>query len=88
MSALVSPVTVSSVKGRRASSTPAITIPPDRRILRLPAVEDVTGIKKTKIYDEIKQGRFPQPVRLGTRSVGWLADEVQLWITQRAAERS
>ena len=87
MSALVSPVTVSSVKGRRASSTPA-TIPPDRRILRLPAVEDVTGIKKTKIYDEIKQGRFPQPVRLGTRSVGWLADEVQLWITQRAAERS
>lgn len=88
MSALVSPVTVSSVKGRRSPSTPASTIPPDRRILRLPAVEDVTGIKKTKIYDEIKNGRFPQPVRLGTRSVGWLADEIQDWISARAAQRS
>ena len=58
------------------------------RILRLPAVETAVGFKKSKLYDLIQEGQFPQPVRLGNKSVGWLADEVQAWINARAASRS
>ena len=58
------------------------------RILRLPAVEAAVGFKKSKLYELIQEGQFPQPVRLGAKSVGWLAEEVQAWIKQRAAMRS
>lgn len=89
---LVSPDVAPSVKervGRGRTHTPANTLPPDfPRILRLPAVEAAAGFKKSKIYAMVKEGQFPQPVRLGNKSVGWLADEVQGWISARAAQRA
>ena len=75
--------------GRGKSHVGSDTLPPGfPRVLRLPAVECAVGFKKSKLYDLIKEGQFPQPVRLGAKSVGWLADEVQAWIKQRAASRS
>ena len=50
------------------------------KLLRLPEVESTTGLKKSAIYERVKSGKFPQPVRLGTKSVAWRFDEVQQWI--------
>ena len=33
------------------------------------------------IYQYIKDGAFPKPVRLGPRAVGWLEADVSDWIT-------
>ena len=94
-SSIVSAVPAPSVKihgvrsGRGKTHTPSDTLPQGfPRILRLPAVEAAAGFKKSKLYAMVKEGQFPQPVRLGNRSVGWLADEVQAWIAARAAQRS
>jgi prophage regulatory protein len=57
-----------------------------RRILRLPEVEAVTGKKRSQIYDDILDGRFPAPVPLGERAVGWI-EEVAAWQDARIAER-
>ena len=38
-------------------------------LLRLPEVEAVVGVKKSKIYSLVQEGQFPAPVRLGPRSV-------------------
>ena len=83
-------VKIRSVRsGRGKTHLANDTLPPDfPRILRLPAVEAAAGFKKSKIYELVKEGQFPQPVRLGAKSVGWLADEVQAWIAARAAMRS
>jgi len=51
-----------------------------KRIIRLPAVLDATGQGKSKVYQLIKEGKFPAPVRLGARNVGWIESEVQKWI--------
>ena len=95
VASVVSPLPESSVKiravrsGRGKSHIPNDTLPPNfPRILRLPAVEAAAGFKKSKIYEMVKEGQFPQPVRLGNKSVGWLADEVQAWISARASQRS
>ncbi len=56
-------------------------------ILRLPAVEEATDLKKWTIYQKIKQGTFPRPVKLGPNSVGWLDSEVGDWQEKRIAER-
>jgi len=41
-------------------------------ILRLPTVKDRTGLSRSTIYLRISQGKFPKPVSLGGRAVGWI----------------
>ncbi len=33
------------------------------------------------------EGNFPKRVKLGARKIGWLMDEVVMWIEQRSARR-
>ncbi len=54
-----------------------------RTLLRLNAVEDAIGCKKSKIYADIREGNFPAPVKLGPKSVAWRSDEIQQWIDER-----
>jgi prophage regulatory protein len=46
-------------------------------ILRLPAVKTSTGLSRSTIYLRVSQGKFPKPVSLGARAVGWLENEIQ-----------
>lgn len=52
-------------------------------ILRLPAVKARTGLSRSTIYLRVSEGRFPKPVGLGGRAVGWLEAEVQDWLQRR-----
>ena len=54
-------------------------------ILRLPAVKAVTGLSRSTIYLRISEGRFPKPVSLGDRAVGWIEAEVQEWLQKQIA---
>lgn len=56
-------------------------------ILRLPAVRARTGLGKTMLYAAIAAGTFPPGVRLGARSVGWRASDVDKWIASRVSTR-
>lgn len=56
-------------------------------ILRLPEVITKTGRSRSTIYSDIEAGRFPKPVKLGARAIGFVADEVDAWIAARIAER-
>ena len=56
-------------------------------ILRRKAVEARTGLSRSTIYDYIRAGRFPAPVRVGDRAVGWVASEVDSWLAAQV-ERS
>ena len=53
------------------------------RILRLPAVKARTGLSRSTIYLRISEGRFPRPVSLGGRAVGWIEAEVDAWLTRQ-----
>jgi len=55
-------------------------------ILRRKQVEQRTGLSRSTIYDRIKAGEFPAPVRLGEHAVGWLEHEVHDWLTACIAE--
>ncbi len=57
------------------------------RILRQPAVADRTGLSRSSIYQRVKEGRFPAPVTLGDRAVGWLESEIDAWIAERISAR-
>jgi prophage regulatory protein len=55
-------------------------------ILRLPAVKTRTGLSRSTIYQRIAEGRFPEPVSLGGRAVGWIDIEVDAWISAQIAK--
>lgn len=54
-----------------------------KKILRLPAVKNKTGLSRSSIYSGISSKRFPAPIALGVRTVGWLETEIDAWIDQR-----
>ena len=54
-----------------------------RTILRLPQVMKRTGLSRSTIYLRISEGRFPQPISLGPRTVGWIEEEIDSWIEER-----
>jgi prophage regulatory protein len=49
-------------------------------ILRLPAVKTRTGLSRSTIYLRVAEGRFPTPISLGARAVGWIDAEVEAWL--------
>ena len=53
------------------------------KILRLPAVKAVTGLSRSTISLRISQDRFPKPVSLGGRAVGWVEAEITEWLDQQ-----
>ncbi len=52
-------------------------------ILRLPQVQSRTGLSRSTIYAFVSQGRFPKPIALGARSVGWISSSIDSWIESR-----
>ena len=58
-----------------------------RQILRLGQVKAKTGLSRSSIYNFIKSAGFPQSVPLGLRAVGWLNEDINVWIESRVALR-
>ena len=52
-------------------------------VLRLPAVKSRTGLSRSTIYLRVAEGRFPRPINLGGRAVGWMEAEVEAWLQGR-----
>ena len=59
---------------------------PPIRFLRLPEVLERTGLSRSTIYVRLAERRFPRPVSLGGRAVGWIEAEVDEWVRERIAE--
>ncbi|MCE3004464.1 MAG: AlpA family transcriptional regulator [Xanthomonadaceae bacterium] len=57
-----------------------------RRLLRLPDVQAIVGLRRSEIYRRIRNGTFPAPIRLGTNAVAWLQSDLDAWIAARVAE--
>ena len=56
------------------------------RILRLPDVLERIGVSRSTLYLWVSKGRFPAPIQLGERSIGWIESDVTAWIERKVAE--
>lgn len=48
-------------------------------IHRLPAVMKLSGKGRTQLMEDVKAGRFPAPVRIGLRAIGWKSSSIRQW---------
>lgn len=58
------------------------------RFIRIREAIKKTGLSKSSIYDLMAQGRFPQTVRLSSRSVAFVEAEIDDWMKKRIASRN
>lgn len=58
-----------------------------RRVLRKAELAQSLGVSKLWLERESQAGRFPKPIQLSARAVGWLADDVDAWLAAKAAAR-
>ena len=56
-----------------------------RELLRLRDLLKVVPISRSVIYDMVKRGEFPKPVKVGPRAVAWRMSDVRDWIDSRPA---
>lgn len=57
------------------------------RLLRLEQVGEITGLRRSMVYQLEAEGGFPRRVKLAARAVGWVESEVRAWIAARIATR-
>lgn len=57
------------------------------KILRLKAVQEMTGLGRSSIYSYMASNTFPRSIKLGPRSIGWVEESILNWIQERQKER-
>ncbi len=55
--------------------------------IRLPTVIARVGLSRSSIYEKIKQGKFPPPVKIGPRASAWVESELDDWLESCLTDR-
>lgn len=58
-----------------------------RSVIKIRGVTLVTQISRSAIYELIKKGLFPKPIKLGVRASGWFESEIEQWLEEKAKQR-
>jgi len=74
--------------GTRSKRLQRLSSPPGKkplRFLRLPLVEERTGLRHTQIHKLETQGKFPKRVKISERASGWVEHEIDQFLEARIA---
>ena len=53
------------------------------KIIRLSEVLSQTGLSRATVYRFMAEKKFPPRRKLGEKSVGWVATEIETWLENR-----
>ena len=53
------------------------------RMLKIADASALTTMSRSWIYGRLKEGSFPRPLRVSSRCVAWLAEDVEQWLADR-----
>jgi len=57
------------------------------RLVMLRVVEDIVGLKRTRIYKLIRESDFPPPYKPGGAGSRWSETEVRAWVSKIKSAR-
>lgn len=55
------------------------------RILREEETKMRTGRSRVQRWRDVKAGKFPAPIQLGPRAIGWRESDIDAWLNSRPA---
>lgn len=71
----------------RKTPRPIAPLPTDQeRLYRLPAVEEISGLRRATIYSWISDGRFPPQLKIGASAL-WRKSDIDSWLASQVAGR-
>ena len=50
---------------------------PSEGFVRLPVILQALGIKKSFFWEQVKEGRFPKPIKIGPRVSVWRVEDIR-----------
>ena len=53
------------------------------RFMRLPEVCKAVGVGKSTVWELVRRGAFPLPIKVTTKCTAWRSDEVEAWMASR-----
>ena len=60
-----------------------MTTDSDDRLLKRHEVERLTALSRSTLYQAMRDGAFPRPVRVGKRAVAWRLADIKAWLDTR-----
>lgn len=57
------------------------------RFIRIRDVMAICGRSRTRIYMDMKEGRFPKPVKIGPAAVAWYEPDIIAWQEEKLVAR-
>jgi prophage regulatory protein len=60
---------------------------PAQRFLRRRAVQAISGLSTSGLYQAMRDGTFPRPVPIGRRARAWIETEIREWQETLIRER-
>ena len=58
---------------------------PQERLLPVKAVIERTSFSRAYIYEAVRAGKFPKPIRISANRIAWPESAVADWITRKIA---
>ncbi len=59
--------------------------PPLPQFYRLPQVTQLLGVSGSTIWNWVKKGTFPRPIKLSVHCSAWRAIDIDTWAAERIA---
>lgn len=55
---------------------------PRHKLMKVAEVLSYTQMSRSTLYVQVREGKFPSPIRTGPRAVAWLEKDVDKWVEQ------
>lgn len=78
---------ISAAKGASLALVQNAPDSPAHRLILRREVERRTGLPTSTLYEMLRKGAFPAPVRLTPRLIAFVESEIDEWIAARIASR-
>ena len=53
------------------------------KFYRIKEVCDITGLRPSSVYKQIRIGQFPKGTKITNRSTGWSSDKLDEWVRSK-----
>ncbi len=53
---------------------------PPFHLLTIDEVKRITSLSRATLYRRMKEGTFPQAIKIGERRVAWRSDQLMAWL--------
>lgn len=57
--------------------------PQPERLLSVSTVTEQTSFSRAHIYEMVKRGEFPRPIKISANRIAWPASRVSAWIASK-----